>query len=492
MGAILGSAPAAQAASNPSGTYIVSTNTFYVYAQSSENVDASFTKILNTANNTNSTLTISRPGAADINCTMDGTTAVGNAASDCIQTNLTAPQSGVWRFHFVGGGSGHDRYDWTINAQNGAVTIPGRTWTEEYVLEQTAPHAGINVWFQSEYGYRYQAVYNDYDGIDSTLAADGLGLVQPGTCLPHYKSINMGAGYTDYFPPAECNSAYKVFFENPASDLPATSTTWSGSTEWVRPGIVTPGVTNVGFTSTSTGSRNGNVTFNLTNYEGPLTVEVDVNNNGVYTDPVDVSIPYTAAAPGAQSVAFDGKDGNGADIPTAQVLNFRVKVDRVAEIHFLSGDVERRAGGIEVTRLNGPAGDESVIYWDDSDFASPDANRCPAPLGITLTGTSGVDSTGGVHAWTTTGCAGGSPQFSGNANNGVNGSWGDFRIINDWAFVPVDVTATFALSGYTAPTDGEGRLAETGTGIYGIILAAFGLIGVSALVAMTAIKSSRV
>lgn len=460
------------AESNPASTFIVSTNTFYAYVQASENVDVAFAKILNTGSNTNSTLTISRPGAADVLCTLDGATAVGNPASECIQTNLTAPQTGVWRFHFVGPGSGHDRYDWAINAQNGAVNIPGRVWSEAYALEQTAAHVGINAWYQSEYGYQYHAIYRDYDGIDSSLAADGLGLVQPGTCIPHYKSVNMG-GTVNYRPPAECHSAYKLFFDSPASDLPASAATWDGSTEWVRPPVTTPDVSNVGFSPSSTGSRNGNVTFNLANYQGPVTVEVDVNNNGAYSDPVDRSFPYTAASPGAHSVPFDGNDGQGNAIPTNQVLTFRVKVDRVAEIHFLSGDVERRAGGIEVTRLNGPAGGEKTIYWDDTDFAFPDSNRCPAPLLVVPDGTAGVNSTGGAHLWTTTSCAGGAPQFGGNANNGINGSWGDFRLINDWAFVPTDVSATFVLAAYTASAP---TLAPTGSNQVVLLMAAVVLI----------------
>ena len=82
------------AANNPVDTYIVSNNYFYVYVQATENLDASFTKILNAPNTTNSTVTISRPGAADTACTLDGTTAVGDPSSDCIFSDLTATQSG--------------------------------------------------------------------------------------------------------------------------------------------------------------------------------------------------------------------------------------------------------------------------------------------------------------------------------------------------------------------------------------------------------------
>lgn len=448
------------AASNPTDTYIVSNNTFYVYVQATENFDVSFTKLLNTANNTNSTVTVSRPGAADTVCTLDGTTAVGNPASDCVLPDLTAPQAGIWRIQFTGGGSGHDRYTWTMNAQNGVVDIPGRVWSEAYVLEEVLTEADMQVWYQSEYGYQYRANYLSYNGLDSVIEASSLGLVQPGTCLPLYKSVTMNTtGFAK--PGPNCHSVYKLFFELPASDLPASSSRWNGSSDWIKPPITLPSINNLTFTSSSTGSRSGTIAFDPLDYKGPVTVQVDVNNNGVYTDPVDVSMPVAAEAD-PMTVAFNGLDGNGNSIPANQAITFRVTIDRVAEIHFLAEDVERRAGGIEVTRLNGPTGDESLIYWDDTDFIFPDSNHCPDPLtGVMPDGTAGVDSSGGAHSWTTTGCSGGSPQFGGNANNGINGSWGDYRIINDWAFVPANVSATYTLAAYTAST--MPNLAATGS-----------------------------
>lgn len=480
------------AASNPADTYIVSNNNFYVYVQATENLDVSFTKLLNTPNNTNSTVTIWRPGAANTICTLNGTTAVGDPASDCVLPNLTASQTGIWRIQFTGGGSGHDRYTWTINAQNGAVDIPGRVWSEAYALEEVLTEADMQVWFQSEYGYQYRTNFLSYNGLDSVIEASSLGLVQPGTCLPLYKSVTMNtSGFAK--PDPSCHSVYKLFFEPPASDLPASSTRWNGSTDWIKPPIVPPSIHNLTFTSSSTGSRDGTITFDPLDYKGPVTVQIDVNNNGSYTDPIDVSMPVAAEAD-PMTVAFDGLDGNGNAIPANQAITFRVGINRVAEIHFLAEDVERRAGGIEVTRLNGPAGDESLIYWDDTDFIFPDPNHCPDPLtGVVPDGTAGFDSTGGVHAWTTTGCPGGPPQNGGNANDGIHGSWGDYRIINDWAFAPANVSATYTLAAYgtpaasTTPASSAPTLAATGSDRTALVT----LVAVILLAAATSLVATK-
>ena len=266
-----------------------------------------------------------------------------------------------------------------------------------------------------------------------------MGLVKTGGgCSPLYKSVNRN-DLSFVLPPGSCNSAYKIFYEHPASDLPASATRWDGASDWIKPAIATPAISNLSFTSNTPNSRDGNITFNLTGYIGAIDVSVDTNNNGSYSDPGDVTFQYGTSS-GAVSVPFDGKDGNGSIIPSTEALGVKVAIDHTAEIHFLATDVELRGGGIEVDRLNGPAGGESIIHWDDTNFASPDANRCS--LTSVLDGTAGIDSTGGVHSWSLAGCGG--PQF-GNFNNNINGSWGDSRIINEWAYVSSNTFQTFNL-----------------------------------------------
>ncbi len=353
--------------------------------------------------------------------------------------------------------------------QNGASDIPGRTWSAVYNAAQLSgtPPTGVDfsTWYQSEYGYLYQVDYIDYNGILSVLSASGVGIVNSGGgCVPIYKSVNGAVIDSSWaYAPSSCNSSYKLFYENPASDLPASATQWDGNTDWVKPAIANPAISNLGFSPTTTNSRDGNITFDLANFTGPVDVNIDTNNNGSYADPGDVTITY-GASPGAVSVPFDGKDGNGDDIPNNQAIKFKASISKTAEIHFLMEDVELVGGGIQINRLNGPSGNETTIYWDDTQLAFPGVNRCSGTP--QQDGTAGVDSTGGVHGWTLSGC--GSPNY-GNYNNYTDGSWGDARTINNWAFVATNTNATYTLSAFTTtPTpDPEAQsieLADTGQG----------------------------
>ncbi len=437
-------------AANPASTYIVASNDFYAYVQVGENLDTSFTKQINGsgAGDVDAVITLSRPGAADQSCTITAA-AITGVTTACSFDDQTATQTGVWKIHFNHGGN-IDYYSWTLGVQTGTTDIPGRAWSSLYSMAQLsgAPPTGIDfaVWYQSEFGYLYRTEYFDYNGIQSLVQASGIGLVHSGGgCVPLYKSVNLSA--TNFAtPPASCDSDFKLFYEAPASDLPTSATQWDATTDWVKPAIATPVISDLSFNSTTLNSRDGDITFNLANYAGLVNVYIDTNNNGNYSDPVDVTIPY-GANDGANTVPFDGKDGNGNTIPNSQALSFKANIDRSAEIHFLMQDVELSGGGIEVQRLNGPAGNETLIYWDDTDFADPDSNRCsitPQP-----NGTAGVDSTGGVHTWSLSGC--GAPNY-GNFNNGINGSWGDARTIDEWAYVAINTFATYTLAGYTDPS----------------------------------------
>jgi len=435
------------AASNPTSTYIVQNNDFYAYVQASENIDISFIKQINVngGGETDAVITVSRPGAADSTCTI---LAASAATAACNFPNQTASSSGIWHINFTHT-SQLDYFSWSIGVQTGVTDIPGRAWSSTYSLAQLggAPPVGtdFSVWFQSEFGYLYKASYFDYNGIFSLIQANGPGLVNTGGgCDPHYKSVNLNA--VDFAnAPSSCNPGFKLFYEAPAGDLPTSATQWDTTTDWVMPAIATPTISNLGFSSTTTNSRDGNITFDITDYTGPSNILIDTNNDHDYTDPEDVTIP-SGITVGANSVAFDGLDGLGNPIPDTQTINYTVSIAHTAEIHFLTQDVELRGGGIEVTRLNGPSGGENTLFWDDTDFANPDANRCSVTS--QPDGTAGVDSTGGVHTWSLSGCAG--PNF-GNFNNFINGAWGDSRTMDEWAYVDSSTSLENTLAGFVAP-----------------------------------------
>lgn len=448
-GAFLLPHKAQAAASNPAGSLISVSNDFYAYVETGENLDASFVKDLNGsgAGDVDAVITVSRPGASDTTCTVQDSDVV---TTSCDFNNLTASSSGIWRLRFA-----HtlaiDRYSWSIEVENGSTDIPGRVWTSLYSVSQAGGSISngidFSMWYQSDVGYQYRADYTDYNGIESNISASSLGLVTgPGSCTPLYKSVNrLLSGYA--LAPASCDAAYKVFFEEPASDLPASAAKWDSTTDWIKPAIASPAINNLAFTPTTAHSRDGDISFDLDNYNGQLDVHIDANNNGSYNDPEDVTIP-TAATSGAVTVAYDGKDGNGNTIPASQAIKFKIALERNAEIHFLMTDVEQRGGGIAVERLNGPSGGETNIYWDDTSLPISGDSRCSTTS--QLDGTAGEDSTGGVHAWGLTGC--GSPQFGNfNDTNSLLGSWGDGRIINDWAYAPTNASAVLAIEAFNDP-----------------------------------------
>ncbi|GLZ30111.1 hypothetical protein Lesp02_23010 [Lentzea sp. NBRC 105346] len=424
---------------NIANTHIRSPQTFFAYLAPGQNLDASFVK---TTDNTGAsvrdvTITVRRPGAAPLTCLVPDTLPVG---SGCYFPDLTGG-AGIWSVDFAMSCApatfcSGDKFDWDVTVQSGATDVPGRVWTEKYALNQGATEVPVDLsfWYQSEFGYTYQGNYRQYNGIDSTVAADNFGVVQTGTCTPAYQSsANLQvAGGT-------CGGVFKVFFEPPANDLPVSATRWDGATDWIKPPVAPdPTITNATFTPDAPGSRSGALTFDLNDYSGAFRVTVDANDDGDVSDPVDRTIPVTAAE-GPVSVPFDGRDGTGAPIPSSRSVSFQVIVDRIAEIHFTNADVELR-GGIEVTRLNGPLAGRKTLYWNDTGFTYPDPGRCSTtPV---LDGRAGMDSTGGVHGWDlgTCGSVGGA--------NGTDGGWGNNRVIDDWTYVPVLVAQTVRLPGH--------------------------------------------
>src|SRR5690606_24793398 len=95
-----------------------------------------------------------------------------------------------------------------------------------------------------------------------------------------------------WVPPAgQCGDLYKMFFEEPAADLPASATRWDGTSGWIVPPILDPAVTNVAFTPDGVQPRSGTIDYEVENFTGQLVVEIDTDNDGTY----DLAIPGSAS-----------------------------------------------------------------------------------------------------------------------------------------------------------------------------------------------------
>ena len=416
----------AQASETPGDTYIRDSNTLYAYVGEGENLDVVFTKIADEAGANNSSVTVTAPDGSKQSCQFTAHVADG---TKCSFLNLTSDTAGIWQIDFVVDSFPSDRMDWDITVQNGNTDIPGRVWSTDYTVRNVSP-TDLTVYYLSEQGFLYQADYTNYMGVDSNISVDSTGNTLDGTCTSAYKSYDYGTP-AEGFPygdeatydtprdraPGTCGDPYKIFFEKPAADLPATGKLPDGTTTWINPQLTLPTLTSLDFNQTGTDKRSGTFTVGADNFTGQATVQVDVNGTG--------------------TVDFDGLDGNGNAIDPHTDMSARAIIDHAGEIHFVNWDVEER-DGIQVTALNGPQSGSTKLYWDDTDLRTA-GRDCTTPQ---LDGTAGVDSTGGVHGWT----------CDDSANDGVTGSWGDYRYIDDWTYQTVDREKTVDLPGAQQPT----------------------------------------
>ncbi|WP_114558731.1 DUF7927 domain-containing protein [Desertihabitans aurantiacus] len=429
----------ARADQQPADTRINTGNQLFAYAEAGENLDVSFVRtriFLDPA--PAATVTVTAPGGAVETCDLDGDTTLGD---DCTFTDLTSTTAGIWTIDFSSPGGGTQGYEWSIDVQDGATDIPGRVWSTQYTMNNESP-VDFSLHYVSEQGFRYDAEFTGYNGISSNFTADAAGNTLDGTCTSAYKSFDGGGPYSDtdqYDQPiertGECGDPYKIFFEDPADDLPATATLPDGSSTWVLPPLQLPDLTSLTFEPATSTSRNGTFAVQADNFTGQAVVQVDVNNDGDYDDVVDRELPV-GVVDGAATVEWDGLDGEGDPVSIYTDINARAVIDQAGEIHFVNSDVETR-GGLEVTATNGPEAGSQTLYWDDTDLRTAD-RLCTTPQ---LDGTAGVDSAGGAHGWT---C------FL-NSNNGVTGSWGDTRAIDDWTFQQIDESFEIEIPGTVQP-----------------------------------------
>ena len=379
----------AQAASNDPPIYGHGANRFFAYLQPGEFLVAD--------------------GNISAVTAPDGTL-VGNGGG----TYGPAESAGVWTVDSPALGI-NELYDWRVDAQApDGTNIPGRVWTNSYGMGQTsAGTSDARFWIVNNTGYLYEVFLDDYNGINSYIGANSIGYADE-NCAPTYNSRE---GYGADV----CGDPFRVFFEEPAGDLPESAPS-SGGQIYVMPELLSEDdltVEGLTFTPAGSGSAEGAFTWSMTErYNGSYWLEIDVDGDGNYDGDRDRRILMGADGSGTYAQPFDGLDGQGAAASICTEMNARISFDKLGEVHILQGDVEGR-GGIEVRRLSGAGAPDPTIYWDDTNLADNRANTTPV-----LDGSAGVDSTGGVHGW----------EYD------VN-SWGNDRGIDDWAYLPIDHAA---------------------------------------------------
>lgn len=425
VGLVAVGATAAQATSNYPNSRMVNDQTFFVYVQAGEVPFYNFTLVAGDSNQA-ADFTITDPtGVVQQTCHFNAATPPPAA---CLATGLTSVP-GIWAIRFedneVIAGNTTFRWHWEVEARTAAnVEIPGRTWVERYTQYQgDARHESF--WIATREGYLYQVDLRAYNGLGSSLEANGFGLVEAGTCTPIYKSVEgtVGGANGVFIDPRydysdACGDAYKIFLDAPAADLPASAPSAAG-TEWVRPAVIPPAATSLTLTSSSPFTRAGDIEFDLAGVNGGYSIQIDADNNGAYDDVVDRTIPW-GSPPGHVTVPFDGLDGLGQPLDICEPMSAKVVVDRVGEMHLVLADVEQlgNAGsnGVRVTGMTtGVVAPNPKVYWDDRELA-PRGTQVVLPY---ADGRAGIDTSTlaagqGVHGWTT--------------------PWGDLRSMENWTY----------------------------------------------------------
>ena len=416
VSAVVTSAVPAAAESNAENAPTFGSGTFYAYAEAGDTVSASFTRPGAGDAGTYQFELTSPDGVVVWECTISGTDPAGQT---CEAPAQTAGSAGAWRVNIVHDVNGGQAIEWDISVSdaNGAPQ-PGRVWTDRYrVLQNASQTRDLSYHLVNDTGYLYDLDLGGYNGINSLTRANSVGLADPETCVPSYLSRDRNAGDFD----ANCGTDFRIFFDEPSADLPATTASPDGELTVLPPPLTEDdlAVDDLAFAPVAPDAAEGTFTYSLNpRFQGAYQLQIDTDGNGSYDDEVDRIIELSADGSSSYSYDFDGTDGVGNAVPECTAMNARIYFDRVGEVHVLQDDVEARTGGIELTRTNGAGSPDSTIYWDDRQL-DPAGHSNTTPV---VNGTAGVDSTGGVHGW----------GYS-------ETSWGNEVIIDDWAYLPLDL-----------------------------------------------------
>jgi LPXTG-motif cell wall-anchored protein len=281
-------------------------------------------------------------------------------------------------------------------------------------------------------------------------------------CAPTYRSVPMptspegnsiGRTFRQPSDAADCAGLerYRLFFEAPATDLPATAPRWADgrtSDTWLGARYSAPQVTGLTFVRRIASANAGVLTGTLPTQPGTVDVQIDADGDGRFDGPADVRLSRTVPRTGPFTVDWDGKNGAGVATPVTSPVAMRATVSRTNEAHFLRIDAERSIGGTEIERLTGGTTAPRSVHFDDSLFAGTSAARYSVSAPSTSPA-GGLDSLGGLHRWAPDDTA---ADRNPNMNSGSTGSWGDLRSIDDWAFGADRASADLVLAAADVPT----------------------------------------
>ena len=376
---------------------------------------------------------------------------------------VQAEEEGIWEVDFVSQTNGLNNENpipvpvpsgtnWTqpngeyitafdITVMTAASTpLKGRVYTNIFLGMLGTFDVGFNGIFNilTKDGYKYTLDNNGQAGNGFSFFVNNKGFRKSdGTAS--YQSINNAdnANVQDpRAPDTQSDITYKIFFNDPSPDLPATAKTPGGGTTWLLDPVAAPSsdpttLTNPVFTGTEgTPGKAGTAplggVFGFTvNRNGTYKVSIDIDHDGLYNSPVDVNLSGTSVA-GPNRVTWNGLDGRDNKVP---IGNYTANITIVlfgGEVHFPFYDVERNVNGIKLTRTNGFLSPDFNIYWDDT------------PITILGTPSNPIKTTAPANSWLN-GHKWGSPG-SGSID------FGNEKGVDTWSFItgdPISTTVNF-------------------------------------------------
>jgi len=332
---------------------------------------------------------------------------------------------------------------WDVSVESSGSWIAGRVYSNVMNLHISNAQSGFygQVYALTKDGYIYRVNNNGNNGVGFTFFVNNRGFISNNTST--YKSMDFSSGISSYVQsPLNADTStditHKIFYSQPASDMPATATgSVPGNATWLKTTVVEPTVFNVSLVGAETtpgqvsSVKGGYVRFNAA-VQGSYTITIE----SASTPATFATRTLTGiATAGNNNVFWDGKDGNGNNLPQGnQPIRLKVQL-RGAEVHFPFIDMEINPNGMVLELLNGTdtTNERYRVYWDDSDITRTTTNnqgKGSTPANASVSGSlSGPTGTGG-HMWGQQ-TNNTSPLSSANLGNG----FGNEKSIDTWSYI---------------------------------------------------------